>query len=377
MSSKFILITSFLFSFSSAHAFCVKPYFNSKYAEIQKDVENRIQKFANQKAVGSQADQMLGQLIAKKSPAIMSWMSKRDFKNKSEDQIALEWRNYYAKTFIIGSYGKQNTKTRRLIDKLFDEINQKHFENKFIKKIEKLFEEVKANSKKSLQKFKVTQEQSDQINARIGSLKLYWMDKLPSSKFESMPLEWLSWGVAYDPQTNEINVGLDVFKYKSDSSLFAVLAHELTHSFDSCRWGAYLKGPFPFEAVAGCLRSEKSVGAKTRDDQKLESLGLPQELVANLKQNKTCNKKDYPPIGIQSDQLPEAFSDWFSAEVISQSGYVDQDMRSDLCEETEVNSGSSYPKNSDRLQKIYLAHPDIRKKLLPGTLSTHYCGFNI
>jgi hypothetical protein len=374
---KFSLFISLIVSVPIAHAVCEKPYFNPKYPEIQKDVETRVQKFANHNAIATQADQMLSQLIAKKSPAIIGWMNKRDFKSKSEDQIALEWRDYYARSIVIGSYKKQDPKIRQSIVRLFEEINEKHFNSQFKAKLEKLLEEVKKAANKTLLKFKLAKESSDQISSRLSSVKLYWMDRFPGSKFEDMPLEWLSWGVAYDPKTNEINVGLDAFKYKSESSLFAVLAHELTHSFDPCRWGAYLSGPFPFESVVSCLRSDQSINAKPRDDLKLEKSGLPAELVSSLKQNRTCNKKEYPPIGIQSDQIPEAFADWFSAEVVSQSSYMDQDLRSDLCEQIELNSGSSYPRNKDRLERVYLAHPEIRKKLSLTTPPTHYCSFNI
>ncbi|MBC7428247.1 MAG: hypothetical protein H7336_06520 [Bacteriovorax sp.] len=44
---------------------------------------------------------------------------------------------------------------------------------------------------------------------------------------------------------------------------------------------------------------------------------LTPDLVNALKANSTCNKLVYPGKGIQADQLPESFADWFSAEVIS------------------------------------------------------------
>ncbi|MCJ8277938.1 MAG: hypothetical protein MJK18_13940, partial [Bdellovibrionales bacterium] len=59
----------------------------------------------------------------------------------------------------------------------------------------------------------------------------------------------------------------------------------------------------------------------------------------------------------------EVFGDWFSTEVVAQSTYLDQNMRTDLCERRELKKGSSYISNQDRLNRIYFAQPQIQKKL--------------
>jgi len=158
----------------------------------------------------------------------------------------------------------------------------------------------------------------------------------------------------------------------------AVFAHEVGHSFDPCRWSAFYEGVWPFEKVGQCLRSDKSVGAKARDDSKLEAFQkagrISSELGAALKANPTCNKLVYPPAGIQADQLPETFADWFSAEVISRYKNLDvSKLRLDLCEGKNLVEGSSYPANGLRQGKIYYAHPVIRKLLKSNEENDHYC----
>jgi hypothetical protein len=82
------------------------------------------------------------------------------------------------------------------------------------------------------------------------------------------------------------------------------------------------------------------------------------ELAQAMKLNPTCNKTNYPPPGLQADQLPEVFADWFSAETMAQLHLLTiANLRSDLCDNKTLNEGSSYLNNRDRLEKIYFANP--------------------
>ncbi len=201
------------------------------------------------------------------------------------------------------------------------------------------------------------------------------MEDFATSQFKDKPLELLSWGIAYNPVPNQINMGLEGVNYPNDDTIYAVFAHEIGHSFDPCRFEAFLSksGNNPFEKVISCLRSKKSVAAKKRDDSKMDKLvksgKLSRQLQQALLSNPTCNKLQYPPIGIQSDQIGESFADWFSAEIIHMRDSVKKGLRADLCNVKILNQGSSYPNNLDRLQKIYLAHPSIRKGLELKTAS--------
>jgi hypothetical protein len=105
---------------------------------------------------------------------------------------------------------------------------------------------------------------------------------------------------------------------------------------------------------------------------------LPADLGQALKLNPTCNKIIYPPEGLQADQLPETFADWFSAETMAQLHLASTaNLRTDLCEPKPLNKGSSYLSNQDRLDKIYFANPILKsapanKNLQP---TFKYCSF--
>jgi len=217
------------------------------------------------------------------------------------------------------------------------------------------------------------------IIEKINSIKLYWPDHLKTARNNSIPLDLIDWGIAYDPLSNEINIGLNSLSYTNDETRIAVFAHEIGHSFDPCRWSAFYEGEWPFKKIGECLRSDKSADAKVRDDSKLEAFQksgkISSELVKALKANPTCNKLAYPAQGIQADQLPETFADWFSAEVISRLKNLDvSHLRLDLCEEKTLVNGSSYPANHVRQENIYYAHPVIKNLLKDKSKSKgRYC----
>ena len=234
--------------------------------------------------------------------------------------------------------------------------------------MEGLFLKSKDRAISRIKSWKLNQKQRKQILKRVRAIKLYWMGSLKSSRYRSKPLEFTNWGIAYEPVQNEINMGLKALAYPNEETYLAVFAHEIGHSFDSCRWGAFFEGLWPFKEVGQCLRGSKSVAAKTRDDSKLEAMWSEKKISSDLKLalqlHPTCNKSVYPPVGIQADQLPEVFADWFSAEVVADFGFKNlSQLRSDLCKDKKLADGSSYVSNSDRLNKIYLAHPVIRNQL--------------
>lgn len=349
------------------------------YDDVEKLVEKKIEAFANSKTIASLADAMLSKLIVAKSPVLTSWMQRRDLFSKSEDEIAHEWRKYFAENFILSHYPQKEADVNVAVKKLIGEILSETINKDFHSRLDTLFDRAQKNAVATLEQ--INPKAKKEIIERIQKIKLNW-PSAENLKEDSNPLEIIEWGVAYDPVPNVINVGIQALRYQSDETILAVMSHEIGHSFDSCRWGAFLASAsegspvvgWPFEKVGSCLRSADSVEAKKRDDSQIEKFvkmkRLTPELAAGLKQNATCNKLQYPPPGVQADQLAESFADWFSAEAMAHylqdkasSEFAVTKMRQDLCEDKKLIDGSSYPTNEKRLEKIYLAHPVIQDAL--------------
>ncbi|MBY0316607.1 MAG: hypothetical protein K2Q26_13875 [Bdellovibrionales bacterium] len=373
---KYLLLLLLLIKQSSALAaeFCQSAQPSSMSKSAKRDIDLEIEKFAGKKPIVERADQTLSGLIKAKSPMISSWILKRNLQDQSEDQIAKEWRAYFAKNFILSKYPQGDAGIDKEVEALVDQILEKNLTPSFRARAEKLFERAQATALNTIDELSI--KEKPQAIARIKAIKLYWPRSLKSSRNNSVPLDIIDWSVAYDPKPNEINIGVQALNYPNDETFMAVFAHEMGHAIDSCRWGMFLKKEWPFRKVGDCLRSEKSVGAKKRDDSILAQItpehNISSELIQELKQNPTCNKVGYPPVGIQADQLPESFADWFSAEVMSRMKNIDaHKLRQDLCEDKTLAAGTSYPTNSERLRKIYLAHPKLKKPTDGG--ASPYC----
>jgi hypothetical protein len=346
-----------------AKSFCDGYQTPRAYVAAKKSVDTEIAAFAQKKPIASQADALLSKLSDAKSPVLISWLKKRGLVEKSEETIVKAWRDYYARNFILTKYPQGDASVDREIEKLVDGILKKHFDKPLQSRLSKLFAQAKKEALATVEAYKFSEKNA--ILARLKATELYWPKSLKSARNNAIPLDLIDWGIAYDPVPNQINIGLGALSYPNDETYLAVFAHEMGHAFDSCRWGAFFEGKWPFEKVGECLRTTKSAGAKRRDDSRLELIAeqakISAELVTALKQNPTCNKREYPPIGVQADQLPEAFADWFSAEVVARIAKVDlKRMRLDLCEEKSLNEGSSYPRGADRLERIYFVQPKLR-----------------
>ncbi len=372
------LIRMILTSFAAwSNNLCEGYAVPAEFSKMQKNVEKELRVFSNTKSIAAGADALLAKLIAAKSPMVDAWLKKRDLKKKSETEIATEWRLYFAKNFVLAKYPSESIETDKAIEKLVDGLLNQTFTPQFKAKLEKLFKRTKSEAIQTVEKVEINAK--IEILERIKSIDLYWPTNLKSARNNTIPLDLIDWGIAYDPVPNAINVGLHALVYPNDETLLAVFAHEIGHAFDSCRWNAFFAGPWPFEKVGSCLRSAESVAAKRRDNSQLESLvasgKINKEMAQSLKNNPTCNKLIYPPAGIQADQLPEAFADWFSAEVMAQNQATSAgNVRRDLCENKDLREGSSYPKNMDRLNRIYLAHPKFNAQA--DKKSPQYCALS-
>ncbi len=376
-----IIILSFLFiqpvnSFTHCNKLQLKE--NKLFSKLKKMAKENIIKLSNHREIATLADEALSQLIKVKSPVLLNWIKKRDLDPQTNDrQIAIEWRKYYLNNFVINNLSKNSENINLLIAHFFKDISHAAFPIEIKKKYNSLFLKAKSLSIQRVNQSPIENVFKKQIITRIEGIKLYWFDKLIGSKFEKYPLEFINWGIAYDPVPNEINIGIESHQYSHDETILAVFAHEIGHSIDPCRWSAFLGGPNPFKKIINCLRTPLSANAKRRDDSQMEKLiqakRLSKDLASSLKLNKTCNKVDYPPIGVQKDQMPEAFADWFSAEAMSLSpNHLTKNLRQDLCHKKQLKSGSAYLTNKQRLERIYLSNPIVSKKLNQKSLY-QYC----
>lgn len=340
-----------------------------EFNSIQKFIHTKIGAASSSSAVAAQADFILEKLYKAQSKIIINWLDERQLDYMKDREMVINlWRRYFFENFLIRRYPTGKTQVDGLIEDIFAKVSLTAFPKKAIAKYEKVLQEVRKGALRWLETKKMSQSSKLQLKNKIQGISLYFMKQLSGSKFGTMPFEFIKWGLAYDPMNNEINVGVDVLKYREDETLFAAMAHEVGHAFDPCRFGAFFEGDNPFKGVISCLRSSKSVSAKRRDDSKLSGLissgVIDKELLKSLKENPTCNKVNYPPRGIQKDQILESFADWFAAEMVGMhSKYMTASLRSDLCVENDLMEGSSYVSNYDRLFKIYLVHPRISEKL--------------
>lgn len=354
----------------STLANCNSPAIPKEFIEIKHKIDAKISSLSNEKLFATEADTILSKLLTNKNPVIADWLKKRNLIGASETEIITQWREYYVKNFILNKYPHDSSEINKKIESLINESNKTFATQNFKEKMSKLFNKSKEHSLKAVDSFPITDKQKKLIKKRISEIKLYWATDFKNSKFKSHPLDFLDWGIAYDPITNEINMGIHAKAYPNDETYLAVFAHEMGHSFDSCRWGAFFEGPWPFEKIGTCLRSKDSVSAKKRDDSKIEEMlkagKLTADIAEGLKLNPTCNRLVYPPTGTQADQLPESFADWFATETLAfikdiHGSKLNEILRIDLCENKELTDGSSYPSNQVRRSGIYLAHPTLTK----------------
>lgn len=357
---------------------------NPAYQEVEGEVSEAVVNFGQSLVVAKKADEVLSKLMSAKSPVILAWLKERNFKEKGEEDIVKEWRAYYAKMLVLNVYPQKQAELNPLIERFADSLYQKHMGAKVKKRLSALFDQAKSLSVQRLKALSLPEAQQKKIIKRVEEIKLFWPTPFAKAKISSA-LDVVSWGIAYNPIPNRIDMGLEALRYPNDETVLAVFIHEIGHSFDPCRYTAFIDSVNPFNKVLECLRGPKSVGAKVRDDSAMDELyqqkKLSLELYQSLKANPTCNKREYPPVGVQADQINESFADWFSAEVLALTlPKAGTPLRADLCEKRTLSAGSSYPANEDRLFKIYLAHPVLQKNSAlkaEEVQSASYCPFTL
>ncbi|WP_412470702.1 hypothetical protein [Halobacteriovorax sp. RT-2-4] len=370
----------FLFPFFIAVSLYANPTFKSycKKVSFEKDesIYNEIAKLkvdlANSRQIAAVADEALGSLIAKKSPVVTSWIKRRKLDINDPVNVAKQWRLYYIENIVLssGTFNERPKAIQDLLDKELTDVFSQLYTKKKVLLLEDSFRRAKKSALSVLKIQLGDTKAFKEIKEKVENIKIFIPKKVLGTKVAQAPRDFLEWGFAYDPKSNEINIGLEGLNFafpKYRASLVSLMAHEIAHSFDSCRFSGFYNSKNPFDSIQKCLRNSTSAGALFRDDSQLNFLVqnkvLTKEVGDNLLANPTCNRSLYPLPGKQRDQLDEVFADWFSAEVVAHSGIDVDSLRSELCLDKELRKGSSYISNERRLTSIYLTQPTIAKKL--------------
>ncbi|MFG1492326.1 hypothetical protein ABMA75_02080 [Halobacteriovorax sp. ZH4_bin.1] len=370
-----------LFANPTYNSYCKKVSFD-KDESIYNEIAKLKVDLANSRPIAAVADEALGSLIAKKSPVVTSWIKRRKLDINDPVNVAKQWRLYYIENIVLssGTFKDRPKVIQDLLDKKLSAVFTNLYTKKKIALLEDSFKRAKKSALSVLEIQLGKSKALKEIEEKVKTIKIFIPKKVSGTKVAQAPRDFLEWGFSYDPKSNEINIGLEGLNFafaKYRASLVSLMAHEIAHSFDSCRYSGFYKSKNPFESIQKCLRNSTSAGAKYRDDSQLNFLVqnkvLTKEVSDNLLANPTCNRSLYPLPGKQRDQLDEVFADWFSAEVVAHSGIDVDNLRSELCLDKELRKGSSYISNKRRLTSLYLAQPTIAKKLKISENEYRYC----
>jgi len=143
MKSAIIFIFGLCFSHASAASFCQGYAPPANYLEMKKDIDKKIDIFANSKTIATHADRMILKLIEAKSPFIDSWYKKGNFKGKTEEEIARSWRQYFTRSFLLMKYPQGDAQIDAEIEKLVDGMLAKNFDKKFKEQLEKTLPKIR------------------------------------------------------------------------------------------------------------------------------------------------------------------------------------------------------------------------------------------
>ncbi len=348
--------------------------------ELNLKIEKKMAETSNLVTISSEADRVLGQLTRSQNPTFVNWLRQQGFVGGSPLGIASQWRKYYLRNYILNKFPTPNPEINNSVESLFKDIQNLTFEDKFQKKIKTAFAEAKKESLQYIDTLKLAEVERNSLKTRIEKIELYWLDQLKGGPFQNKPLEFLNSGLTYDKKTHQILVGLKSREFEDKASLFTVLVQKMTQSFDSCLWPQYLSGNDPFAKLHSCFRDSQSAAAKPRDNRYIEQWVfkklISEKNVQFLKANPLCNLPNYPPEGVQKEQINSVFSDWFAAEVLGQSQYKTSTIRTDLCllGPSIMPPLSAELSPSERFKRIYYVQPKIQATI-NSKFSYKYCSF--
>ena len=297
--------------------FCQKNLVAQDFLKIESTIETKISQAANLVTIAGEADKVLAQLLTTKNPVLIAWLEERKLMEAKEEVIASHWRRYYLQKFILSKFPTPHPKVNRSVESFFFQINKVAFTSPFKEKISILFKKAQSEAIKQVDSWTVDKKVKKEIIHRLEGVRLYWFEKLRRTIFQNKPLEFLNKSLTYNFRLNQINVGVPLLGYPNDESLFTIFLQTMAQTLSPDQWSVFFKTPNPFVSLQSCL--EKNMGTSDKD------------------------------------QIQEAFTHWFSAEVLAKSPYLNSGLRMNICHKSS--------QNQDHLEKIYGVQPQIKKEL--------------
>ncbi len=342
---------------------------DAQYLELSKFKDKKIRELANMRTFSKVADKILNQLSEKPgNPDLMKWADQSSTALTDKAKVVSLWREHFFISIMTGSFKNLKKFEKAVLTKNFQEINKKALPYKKKMDLTLRFIEAKTLSLKFIDSTNFDKKTKTYLKDRIASIRMEWFTQIEGTRYEKSPIEYIKRDINYDPLTHSMILGFQVTRFKDPDTVTSVFAEQIAHAFDPCRWNSFQRNKkFPFQKITQCLRTKNSITAKKRGDEKLSTKKGKKILNVNqvkiLKENPLCNTPFFPLEYDQREQINTAFADWFSAEVMSQKEKLSDHMREDLCGVTAAAPFLAHPSGTDRLIRIYMANPKIRKKM--------------
>lgn len=280
---------------------------------------------------------------------------------------------------------------------------------------EDIFPKVKERILKVVDKYIVDPKKNELIKNKVSAIRFGGLD---CGKVEDAGLgPEFEANAFYTDQSNKFFFCKGFERYgRSDFAAVNIIAHEMGHSIDPCviQKGGSIYGfsysskekaaeEYPFPNLISCLRDKNSIWAK---DLSKSSPGMadgpapepPRKKIKKFEKAKEPNVvgSDGDDLFCNTDQIGESFSDWLGTEVMSE--FMNNEWKNlserqvsnglaniwrDACEpgvglHNKSSPTDPHPPVRDRLERLIMVHPVVRKRLNCGPLPKDkiYCDLN-
>jgi len=356
---------------------------NTEFSKLQTLKDNKMKELANLRTFTKISDEVFNKMHNDKNKKpIDTWANSLSVDLTDKKKVISTWREHFFTTILIPSFKKLKKFEQKVINHAFQKINEQAFPYKKKEFLTVRFILAKRLAAQSINKMNIRKDIKNYLINRISDIKMEWFHQISNSRYENDPNKYFSNIIGYDASKHIMSIGYLASQLKDSDTITAIFIQEIAHSFDPCRWHALQPNvTFPFQKVTSCLRGKNSIAAKKRGDKILDlnkdKNGAPlfsAEQLVSFRKNPTCNTSAFPLEKDQREQINTTFADWFTAEAMSQKKEISSQFRHDLCAITETPSYMAFPSGIDRLNKIYMANPVIRKKMGVGIdKSIVYC----
>lgn len=293
----------------------------------------------------------------------------------------------------------------------FEKARTKISDEDVLNKIrDKIFPDIKSRIIAKIKKYVKDEKKREILIDKVTAIRWNGKSCFGSEESQNLPL-FLTPNAFYLPDANTFTVcsGL-IFNNKSEFQLANVVAHELSHAIDPCgitigpedfkfdytdkATKEQAESEYPFENIISCLRGANSVEAKRFNRKNSSPYGFPMPAPPmpgsnsnyyygeyNVGANNNNTEDEFNGFCGGIDQIGESFSDWMAAEVLPE--YIRENHK-DLSKEQSIigysnvwrgmcveksNTGTYtgmfdvHPNVEFRVNRILLAHPDIRQQM--------------